>query len=279
MNGPGKTYVIGASGYVGSALSSRLAGGGHTVEGTFNSNPSTGEIQFDFWSDDPSFVGDAGVVFAAFIEQDDYPIETFDRRVAELTSACPANRFVYLSSDAVFNGDAGPYSEDAPTSASTTYGQRTARFERIVRENCSNYCIVRPSYVYGYSGGVLDRRLSRTFRALRTGEQVAYYKDMYKSPVEVNQLAEIVCQVYRSNFCGTIHAGGPRMSVLQFHRRGAEAFGAPTDRIEPDEMPSDCPHPEDTSLDSGRLKREFDLQPGGVVESLSCGAVTDVLEG
>lgn len=278
MSGSPTTYVIGASGFVGSAIRGRLVGTETSVRGTARNDPGPGGVTYDFWTDDPAFLDENDVViFAALVEDDDQPIETFERRVDDLTSACSRNRFVYLSSDAVFRGDAGTYSEADPTAPTTTYGERTARFERYVRTNCSDSCIIRPSYVYGYSRGVLDHRLRRTFRALRSGDEPTYYADMYKSPIEVNQLAEICRRVYESDFCGVVHAGGPRTSVLQFHRRAASAFGAPTDRIEPDAMPSESPHPRDSSLDSSRLAGAFGLQPGGIRESLTCESVEDLL--
>lgn len=281
MTGSKDTCVVGASGYVGSAVAARLALDGDSVVGTHRSNPTPGaRTRFDFWSDDPERIGDAdGVVFASTVERDDRPFEAFDRRADALTDACSGGRFVYVSSDAVFDGESGPYAEDAPTNPIHRYGRRTARFETLVASNCSDYCIVRPSYVYGYSGGVLDRRLSRTFRSLRSGERVAYWDDYVRSPVEVNQFAEIVRRVYASDVRGVIHAGGPRVSAYQFHRRAARAFGAPEGRIESTGMPPQCSHPADTSLDSGRLSEEFGLRPGSVVESLTCRSVDDVLDG
>lgn len=274
-----KTYVIGASGYVGSAIAARLAADGESVVGTYNSTPShTAGMQFDFWSDSLTDFTDAdGVVFSSTVERDNRPFDRFEQRADALTDACSQTRFVYLSSDAVFGGESGQYSEDASTNPVNQYGQRTARFETFVRENCSDYCIIRPSYVYGFSGGVLDDRLTRTFRALRSGKRVTYYEDYFKSPIEVNQLAEIVRRVYVSGFCGTLHAGGPRMSVYQFHRRTASAFGAQGALIGSENIPPERSLPRDTSLDSNRLSQEFSLQPGPVIDSLTCSSVEDIL--
>lgn len=279
MSSSPKTYVIGASGYVGSVITARLSAGGESIVGTYNSSPShaVGQ-QFDFWSDSFTDFTDAdGVVFSSTIERDSRPFDEFERRADALTDTCSQTRFVYLSSDAVFGGESGQYSEDASTNPMNQYGRRTARFETLIRENCSDYCIIRPSYVYGFSGGVLDDRLTQTFRALRSGERVTYYEDYFKSPIEVNQLGEIVRRVYTSEFCGTLHAGGPRMSVYQFHRRAASAFGAQDTLIDSENRPTEESLPKDTSLDSSRLSQEFGFQPGPVIDSLTCSSVEDVL--
>lgn len=269
----GRIYVVGASGYVGSAVASCLGTTAASVVGTHCSGPSVhSRTGFDFWTDDPGELLPAdGVVFAAHVEGFERPVERFERRVDALTRACSDCRFVYLSSDAVFDGEDGPYTEDAPTRPQTAYGRRTAQFEERVRDNCSDFCIVRPSYVYGYAGGVLDDRLRVTFRALRSGERPEYFDDMYRSPVEVNRLARVVRRAYESDFVGTLHAGGPRMSVYEFHCRAVAAFGGPADRIERDSMPPDSPHTADTSLDSSLAERELGISPAGVTECLLGG--------
>ena len=271
--------VVGASGYVGSAVADRLAADGASVTGTYNSTPGRwGHRRFDFWSDDPSRLaaGDC-LVFASTVERDDRPLDEFEARVDALTDACSGLRFVYISTDSVFDGESGRYTEDEPTAPRSYYGRRSARFETLVEENCTDYCIVRPSYVYGYSGGELDSRLAQTFRSFRSDERVRYYDDYFKSPVEVNQLAAVLSHACTSEYQGTLHAGGPRLSVFEFHRRAVSAFGMSPDRIEPTSMPAESSLPVDTSLDSARLAREFGLRPGSVVESLTCASVGDVL--
>ncbi|ELZ85905.1 carbohydrate reductase-like protein [Haloferax elongans ATCC BAA-1513] len=279
MNTQADIFVVGANGYVGSAVADRLAADGASVTGTYHSTPGRwGHRQFDFWSDDPSRLaaGDC-LVFASTVERDDRPLDEFEARVGALTDACSGLRFVYVSTDSVFGGESGWYSEDEPTAPRSHYGRRSARFETLVEENCTDYCIVRPSYVYGYSGGELDSRLAQTFRSLRSGEVVRYYDDYFKSPVEVNQLAAILSRVCTGGFQGTLHVGGPRMSVFEFHRRAASAFGVSPDRVEPASMPAESSLPTDTSLDSSRVAREFGLRPAPVVESLTCSSVDDVL--
>lgn len=273
------TCIIGASGYVGSCIAARLAVDGGSVVGTYHSSPvESARVEFDFWSDELDVHDDVdGVIFAATIERDQRPGDEFENKVDALTKACSRTRFIYLSTDAVFGGETGRYSEDAPKSPANQYGRRTVRFDESIMRNCSDYCIVRPSYVYGFSGGVLDDRLARTFRLLRTGQQPTYYEDMFKSPIEVNQLAETIHHVYASSFCGTLHVGGPRMSVDEFHRRAAATFGVAPEEIHSTEMPSDSADPVDTSLDSRRLEVEFGLRPRGIRESLTCSSVEEVL--
>lgn len=271
-------YVIGASGYVGSSIASRLGAVGERVIGTSHSNPCPSLRRFDFWSDDLNELDDDDcVIFAAQVERADRPVDEFDRRVASLTRACSDCRFVYVSSDAVYGGASENNTSETVPDPQTPYGRRTERFEQAIRSQCANYCILRPSYVYGYSGGVLDHRLRRTFQRLQSGDNVEYYDNMFKSPVEVNQFAEIVRRVFSSSFVGTLNAGGPRVSVYEFHRQAAAAFGAPLKRIKSDRMPPESPHPTDTSLDSQRLQQEFGLRPAPIGKSLHCSSVSDVL--
>ena len=61
-----------------------------------------------------------------------------------------ARRFVYFSTDYVFDGRDGPYAEDAPTSALSVYGQAKRDAElALASELGSKQLTVRTSWVFG----------------------------------------------------------------------------------------------------------------------------------
>jgi dTDP-4-dehydrorhamnose reductase len=148
-------------------------------------------------------------------------------RVSQAMSRCVAHlkdkRVVYISTDAVFDGSRGMYREGDFPSPRTRCGTNKLLCETLVRRTVSDHCVLRTSYIYGYSLGTLDPRLGNAQRILRERTVFERFEDMYKSPIEVNRLADVVVALIRLEFSGTVHAAGARVSVHDFFRR---ALGA-----------------------------------------------------
>jgi dTDP-4-dehydrorhamnose reductase len=187
-----------------------------------------------------------------------------------LFESCKNKRVIYISTDAVFDGRKGRYSEiDAPKPV-TVYGKQKNFCEDILRELVPNYCIVRPSYIYGYSLGQLDDRLQNAIEVLRVGHNLYKFDNMFKSPVEVNQLADIIENVSLSDFKGVLHAGGARMSVYEFFKQLLAVLGNESGSLLRDHIP-ESPAPEclvDTSLDSKLLRDLFEFEPVTLEDAL-----------
>lgn len=271
----GRTLVFGASGYLGRTVVSTLASRGIETVGAHCENPTEAtSVEFDFWRDDPtSLVRDVEpdtVIFAANVEDADSVAGTTLKTAAErLVAACTDSRFVYVSSDAVFDGTDGLYKESDTPTPTTDYGTRLVSFENLVTDICSDYCIVRPSYLFGFSEGELDGRLERTRSHLRRDEPVEYFDDMFKSPVEVGQAAESITRLAGRSYVGLVHVGGPRTSVYRFHCDAMSALNFCPDSIKPTSMPEDTELLKDTSL-RGELAADLvGYRPASVRDALS----------
>lgn len=282
--------VVGASGYLGRSVVATLRDAGHDVVGTYCSNPSpTADVQFDVWTDDLAPLveehADDAVVFAAAPE---YPkIDTgtaaagpdFEAVAERLATACRDRRLVYVSSAGLFDGIEGNYPESAERSPIDAYGRRLVTMEDAVREVCEDFAILRTSYLYGFSAGRLDDRLARTRDAVSAGEPVAYFDDMYKSPVLVTEAAEAIAALVahdpgESDATGVVHVPAPRMSVYEFHRDAMDALGYDSSLVERDAMPDDRTlDPEtklapDRSLASDRFASLVGFEPSTVKRGL-----------
>jgi dTDP-4-dehydrorhamnose reductase len=230
---------------------------------------------YDFWHDDlEPLLAEAHVdtlIMAASVAAPDLAIEweNYQRRVERFVQAARSCRFIYISSDGIFDGKQGLYAEtDVPT-PSTVYGRNLQYFEECVQMNCTDYCITRPSYLYGYTGSELDRRrLARVRADLLSGQTVTAFCDMFKSPMEVNQVAQGVASLALSQYIGLMHVAGPRMSVYDFYREAMEALGVSTDRLMPEHMPLHSALTRDTSLRSNLLLRLTGIEPLTVREAL-----------
>ncbi len=134
-------------------------------------------------------------------------------------------RVLYVSTDAVFQGDKGSYGECDPTDPATEYGREQTIIENALREMVGNLLIVRTSYIYGHSAGNIDRRWKNVLSRTGQGEEVEASIRMVKSPVRVDYLATLVARAANSNLTGVLHAAAPQMSVYDFYLRCVAEHG------------------------------------------------------
>lgn len=273
--------VVGASGFLGREVAARLRAAGHDVTGTYCSRPDpAASTQFDVWTDDPeSLVRDVdpdAVVFAAAVEyggaadSGETGVDaSFERRADQFAAAVGGLRFVYVSSAAVFDGEDGRYAERDPRSPRDDYGRRLVAFEDAVDDRCSDAVVFRSSYLFGLSRGELDDRLSRTRESIRAGESVAYFGDMYKSPLDVTEAASAIQALLECDATGVVHAPAPRTSVAAFHRHAMAALGYDTSLVESEKIPAGMDVAPDRSLTSDRFDSLVGFEPSTVSAALA----------
>lgn len=264
-----RILLLGSTGYLGSALLAPLQQVGQVIPTHRTAPRFVGSQRFDFWTDAIGALLESQqinlVVIAANMA---YPAAdssrdaaTFTYRAKQLIGACQRCRVIFISSDGIFDGRTGHYAESDQPHPITLYGRNLLCLEETVQTLCSDCCIVRPSYLYGYSRGQLDRRLARVRARLLAGESLQYFSDMIKSPMEVNQVARAIALLARSEYVGIVHVAGPAMSVYDFYREAMRGLGISCERLSPMPMPLDVLQPRDTSLDTGLMNQLLGMEP------------------
>jgi dTDP-4-dehydrorhamnose reductase len=125
-----KVLLVGSSGFLGRALYQTLSQSLDVVP-THTSNIVFEHSEpYDFFSDDIQTLLDKHspdiVVMAAAVEKD--PEENYEARVQHFVRACHSCYLVYISSDALFDGKKGNYSENDLPSPNTAYGRNLVYF-------------------------------------------------------------------------------------------------------------------------------------------------------
>jgi len=264
-----RILLLGSTGYLGRTLMIHLSQTGYVVPTYRTSAHFAGSHRYDFWTDPVHSLVEQHqvdmVVIAAKMayEAADPACEftIFKQRAEQLIRGCQQCRVIYISSDGLFDGKKGNYAEsDIPTPI-TLYGRNLHYLEQMVQNLCSDYCIIRPSYLYGYSLSQLDYRLSSLRTRLLAGEQLTYFTDMIKSPMEVNQVAQVITLLARSTHVGIVHVAGGAMSVYDFYREAMSSLGIPSEHLCPGQMPTELLHPRNTSLDITLMKKLTKIEP------------------
>ena len=149
--------------------------------------------------------------------------------------ACKASgsRMVYISSDGVFDGNKGMYSERDTPHPLNTYVSTKLEGERRVKNWLPDSIIVRMSF-YGWGRGSNRASLADwVVGGLRRGETLHMFTDVFFSPIYTGNLTEAMIEMYHKGLGGVYHVGGgERCSKYTFGCEIARAFGFDESRIE-----------------------------------------------
>jgi dTDP-4-dehydrorhamnose reductase len=116
--------------------------------------------------------------------------------------------FVYFSTDYVFDGSAGPYSEDDVPHPLSAYGESKLMGERLVAQECPAALILRTTVVYGPDprGKNFVYSLARALREHRTF-RVPY--DQVGTPTYNCDIALLAVELVRKGASGIYNVSGP----------------------------------------------------------------------
>ncbi|MBI3077430.1 MAG: sugar nucleotide-binding protein [Deltaproteobacteria bacterium] len=178
-----------------------------------------------------------------------------------LLRACEAtrSRFIFVSSDLVFDGDRGEYGEDAEPRPILPYGR--AKREAELQVLGAGGAIVRPSLLYAVDA--LPPWARAVDEAVRAGRAFPCFVDEYRSPLWVEDLVRLLGCLLEHGEQGIWHCGGPdRLSRYDLARALAPAWGWDLRYlVAGQQAEGPGPRPADCSLVSDKaerlLKRRF----------------------
>lgn len=177
------------------------------------------------------------------------------RATAQLAERCAelGTRFIFLSTDLVFDGNKGMYREDDAVAPSSHYGQTKVLAEEETRRRAPNHVIARTSLMVGYSPRG-NRAVNEIMKlAADRGERMPLFVDEYRCLIGAANLAEVLLEFAERSETGTFHVVGPeRRSRAEWGLLIARHFGWEQSLIKPTrraDVPCMPPRPPDVSLD------------------------------
>ena len=174
---------------------------------------------------------------------------------------------VYISTDYVFSGEKGNYVESDSPNPVDYYGLTKLLAEEIVVALSEpNYCIARPSVIYGATpaAGKVNFALW-LIDSLRKGNRVKILTDQWNTPTLNTNLAEMTLEIIERRLSGVYHTcGATRVSRFEFAEKIADCFGLDKsliDKAAASQFSWPALRPADSSLDTSKAQREFKCKP------------------
>jgi dTDP-4-dehydrorhamnose reductase len=153
-------------------------------------------------------------------------------------------KMIFLSTDYVFDGTKGYYSEEDHPSPVNFYAKTKLEAENLVKNAETSYCIARPSVIYGWnpseaaglksSSGKSVNFVLWALAKLRNSEGIKAVTDQYSSPTLADDLADVLLRMAASPKNGTYHTAGKScINRYDFTLKIAETFGFNSSLVSP----------------------------------------------
>jgi dTDP-4-dehydrorhamnose reductase len=245
--------VTGANGLVGSRIVARLAEAGEKViavgRGPRRVQASVDYREVDLFRE-PAKLGEiirraqpAGVINAAAMTDVDaceqnhreaWALNVQTVREAASAAVDAGARFTTLSTDYVFDGAKGSYTEEDAPDPRSIYARTKRAGEEAALILADDVAVCRVAVVYSGRKGAKNTFAVTAADALQAGRPVKAFTDQVVSPTLADNAAEMVIGVHRSGARGIFHcAGATEISRLEFCRAIARKLRADESLIVP----------------------------------------------
>lgn len=181
-------------------------------------------------------------------------------------------KLVFVSSDMVFDGEKGNYTEEDSPNPLNWYGKtKSIAEERLLSIHPQSVC-ARSALIYGKPAVWGSSFSDELIKKFSQGEKVKLFTDQFRTPIYVPNLAQALLELAENSFTGIFHLGGPeKIDRYTFGLRLIEQCGFSPDLIQPiqmNEMPAIAPRPKDASLDISKARTVLKTQFFGIREGL-----------
>ena len=173
--------------------------------------------------------------------------------------------FVYLSTDFVFDGKKGMYSEEDETGPVNYYGETKLMGEDLVKDYAHEWAIIRTVLVYGRP--LLNRQnlVTNTAISLRERKPLKIFDDQVRTPTYVEDLAWAIMKLVQKRKTGIYHISG-RDVITPYGMAMATARYLSLDeslitRVEAHEFSQPAVRPAKTGFNISKAERELGYSP------------------
>ena len=234
-----KILITGVSGLVGGNLAYNYLKT-HDVSGIYNNNkieiPSCNIFHADLTKKEEvtNIKGDFDVIIHCagptnldFIEKHrDYSYQNiYNATDYMLDFAKQRNSFfIFLSTNAIFDGEKGNYTESDTPNPTNYYGELKLLCEKKIR-GYKNHCILR---IIPYGWNIQNKMCIAEWilSNLRKKHEINGFTDAIFSPILVNNMAKVIEEIFTRKITGTYNlAGTESCSKYEFAMRMAETAG------------------------------------------------------
>ena len=140
---------------------------------------------------------------------------------------------IHISTDFIFDGENGPYSEDDEPNPLSYYGLSKLKSEQLIQAHSVNWTIIRTIIVFGVGENLSKGNIVLWAKdALAKGDPLNIIDDQFRAPTFAEDLADICILAAKKKALGIFNASGKDiMSIYELVERVAKHYGMSTDNL------------------------------------------------
>ncbi|MEY3678787.1 MAG: hypothetical protein RI924_928 [Bacteroidota bacterium] len=198
------------------------------------------------------------------------------RAVETIAAVCKDEdiHLVHLSTDFIFDGADGPYTEDAKPNPLSFYGQSKLDAEQIIQTSGCRAAILRTIIVYGIVNDMSRSNIVLWAKAaLEKGETISVVNDQWRMPTLAEDLAACCLLAAQKEAEGIYNASGKdMMNMVELVEQVAEFWKLDKSLIKAitsESLNQKAKRPPKTGFILDKTIRELGYQPHSFIEGLS----------
>jgi dTDP-4-dehydrorhamnose reductase len=180
--------------------------------------------------------------------------------------------FVLISTDYVFDGTKGPYSEEDSKNPLNEYGHHKLKAENWIKENTSKYIIARTTNVFGWDPLTkTPNYLMQLYFNLSEGKSCNAPSFLSGNPTYVDELAEAILDLLKEDKFGIYHVvGSSSINRYDWAVKFCQLLGLDSTLLNNiEEAPAGItPRPFDSNLSTDKIKQNIGYKLSNVDEGL-----------
>jgi dTDP-4-dehydrorhamnose reductase len=191
--------------------------------------------------------------------------------IAEVSRVIDSH-IIHISTDYIFNGKQGPYSEKDKPSPLGYYARTKLASENVLRISGTYYTILRTNVLYGIAHNSRPDFVRWVVSSVRSGKRIRIVTDQINNPTFIDDLIQAISKVIEYKKYGIYNIGGKEfLSRYDFTIKIAEFFHLDKRLISPittPELNQAAQRPLKSGLIILKAETELGYKPHSINESL-----------
>ncbi len=181
------------------------------------------------------------------------------------------SHLIHISSDYIFDGTSGPYSENAKPNPLGYYGRTKLASENALKISGAVYTIIRTNVLFGIADSRPDF-VRWVINSLKDNKPIRIVTDQFNNPTFIDDLVQAVSKIIEFEKDGVYHIGGRDfLSRFEFAEKVADYFNLRKNLIQPietEELNQRARRPLKSGLITLKAETEIGYKPHTITESL-----------
>ncbi len=198
------------------------------------------------------------------------------KSVEYLSKACEERNilFIHLSTDFIFDGEAGPYAEEDGANPISYYGESKWAAEQVIKASTGPWAIVRTVLVYGISEAMSRSNIILWVKkSLESGKTIHVVDDQWRSPTLAEDLAKGCFLIAEQGARGVFNISGSEvLTPYEMAIETADFFQLDKsliERTDGSQFKQAAKRPPRTGLIIDKARKELGYQPRTFTEGIA----------